>query len=274
MLLPIFATLNFYLTFNSYMNILDKINLHKKTEVAQRQTAMPIEKLMQMPHYQRVCYSLKNSVLEGTGIIAEFKRKSPSKGIINDKAKVETVTAGYAKAGASGLSVLTDSDFFGGSTQDVETARLHNTIPILRKDFIVDSYQIHEAKAMGADVILLIAASLTPLQIIEFTQLAHQLGMEVLLEVHDEMELASNLAAEVDLIGVNSRNLKTFEVDLEIAKRLSALIPKQFVTVAESGINNKEDMEMLRSFGYKGFLIGESFMKTPEPHKTLESFLK
>jgi indole-3-glycerol phosphate synthase len=256
------------------MNILDKINLHKKNEVAERKIHTPLEKLKQSAYYLRNCHSLKESIIEKTGIIAEFKRKSPSKGIINDKVSVETVTVGYAAAGASGLSVLTDETFFGGTTQDLLTTRQYNEIPILRKDFIIDSYQIHEAKAMGADVILLIAASLSTVQVFEFTNIAHDLGMEVLLEVHDEMELATNLAAEIDLVGVNSRNLKTFEVDLGVAKKLAAMIPKHMISIAESGINNIADLNLLKSFGYKGFLIGESFMKTPEPHQTLRAFLK
>jgi indole-3-glycerol phosphate synthase len=259
------------------MNILDKINAHKKIEVAQRKAATSIKNLQEdatyKANYQRVCYSLKQSILSGSGIIAEFKRKSPSKGIINGTAKVEIVTVGYKNAGASGLSVLTDTEFFGGTYEDLHVARQHNAIPILRKDFMIDAYQIHEAKAMGADVILLIAASLTPVEVKEFTDIAHDLGLEVLLEVHDETELLQNLATDVDLIGVNNRSLKTFEVSLDVSVQLSKLIPKDKIAVAESGIGSVQDMEYLKKYGYKGFLIGESFMKTEFPHKTLEAFL-
>jgi indole-3-glycerol phosphate synthase len=255
------------------MNILETIKAYKLIEVAERKQKFPIENFVSSTHYEHKCYSLKESILRGTGIIAEFKRKSPSKGIINDKVTVEEVTVGYTNAGASGLSVLTDTEFFGGSTADLQIARRFNAIPILRKDFIVDTYQIHEAKAMGADVILLIAAMISPEQIQEFTKVAHFLGMEVLLEVHDRQELTENLPSEVDIIGVNNRSLKTFEVDLQTSAILSELIPKNIIKISESGIATTADMNWLKSFGYKGFLIGESFMKDAKPHEKLQSFL-
>jgi indole-3-glycerol phosphate synthase len=255
------------------MNILDKINAHKAIEVAERQKQVPLAILQQSASYSRTCVSLQQAIRTGSGVIAEFKRKSPSKGIINASAQVADVTVGYAKAGASALSVLTDTEFFGGSTQDLEIARKYNTIPILRKDFIVDSYQIYEAKAMGADAILLIAASLAPKTIQEFTDIAHQIGLEVLLEVHDAEELQNNIQATVDVLGVNNRSLKTFEVSLQVAVNLSTLMPKNMLCIAESGITSLEDMQYLRKYGYQGFLIGESFMKTDTPHKTLADFL-
>ncbi len=253
--------------------ILDTIVTHKRREVAQQETAVPLTILQQEPDYQRQTYSLCQALLAGTGIIAEFKRQSPSKGIINNQVSVADVTIGYMKAGASGLSILTDQQFFGGSLQDILIARPLCPIPILRKEFIVAAYQIHEAKAMGADVILLIAACLSPLQIKDFTVLAHNLGLEVLLEVHNQEELLPNLDSQADMIGVNNRNLQTFEVNLQIAAQLAPLIPASAISVAESGISSYAEVEWLKKHGYKGFLIGESFMKQANPAEGLKDFL-
>jgi indole-3-glycerol phosphate synthase len=247
------------------MNILDEIVAYKEVEVANRKAEMPVANLERLPMYGKASFSLKRFLLDPdhSGIIAEFKRKSPSKGIINDKARVADVTAGYANNGASALSILTDHQFFGGSIDDMITARIHQ-VPILRKEFIIDEYQIIEAKAYGADVVLLIAAILTPEQVHEFTLKAHELGLEVILEIHDESELG-HIEQRVDVVGVNNRNLKTFEVNLEQSVQLGRQIPSNQIKISESGIHQVEDILYLRQFGYKGFLIGENFMKQEDP---------
>lgn len=247
------------------MNILDEIVAFKKVEVEKRKQEMPLSHLEKLPLFSTPAYSLKRFLLDGTktGIIAEFKRKSPSKGIINDRSGVIDVTSAYANNGASGLSVLTDHHFFGGSVDDIISARI-NQIPILRKEFIIVEYQIIEAKAIGADAILLIAAILTPQQVKDYTSTAHELGLEVILEIHDDNEL-EHINERVDIVGVNNRNLKTFEVDLEQSVKLSRHIPVEKIRITESGINKIEDIAYLKQFGYKGFLIGENFMKQPDP---------
>jgi len=247
------------------MNILDTIVIHKHAEVESRKAVKPVMELEKLPLFNAPSFSLKRFLLDEnhTGIIAEFKRKSPSKGVINDKVSVEEVTSAYAGNGASALSILTDNHFFGGSIDDMITARIHQ-VPILRKEFIIDEYQIIEAKAYGADVILLIAAILTPEQVHEFTLKAHELGLEVILELHDETEIG-HIEERVDVVGVNNRNLKTFEVSLEQSVHLSSLIPAGKIKISESGIHSVEDVLYLRQFGYKGFLIGENFMKQDDP---------
>ena len=190
------------------MNILDKIILDKRQEVASKKKLIPLSYLMKSPLLERESFSMSQSILDGSGIIAEFKRRSPSKQVINHKDSVIEVVSGYEKAGASGISVLTDTKYFGGSLDDLMQARDHLTIPLLRKDFMIDPYQIYEAKAFGADTILLIAAVLHPKEVTLFSKLAHQLGLEVLLEVHNEEELKRSDLDHVDLVGVNNRNLK------------------------------------------------------------------
>ncbi|MBY0243865.1 MAG: indole-3-glycerol phosphate synthase TrpC, partial [Sphingobacteriaceae bacterium] len=209
-----------------------------------------------------------------SGIIAEFKRQSPSKGIINDTASVIEVTKGYNLAGASALSVLTDTDFFGGKTEDLLQARTANDIPILRKDFIIDEYQILEAKAWGADIILLIAAILTPQQIVDFGKLAQSLGLNVLLEVHNLEELERSICPNVDAIGINNRNLATFTVDIETSFGLVDKIPSEFLKISESAIDNPETIKKLKSVGFNGFLIGENFMKTQNPALAMQDFVR
>ena len=219
--------------------------------------------------------SLKKYILrkDKSGIIAEFKRKSPSKGIINAYADVEKVTIGYMQAGASALSVLTDNNFFGGKNEDLTIARKFNFCPILRKDFTVSEYQIIEAKSIGADAILLIAAVLTKDEIKRFASLAHSLGLEVLLEVHTEQELEKYIP-EISLVGINNRNLNTFEVDFENSIRLAQTLPSGVAKVAESGISNPENIIELKQKGFDGFLVGESFMKTAEPEIAAKKFIK
>jgi indole-3-glycerol phosphate synthase len=257
------------------MNILDQIVAHKYKEVEERKSLFPVKLLEQSIFFSSLPVSLKKYVLreDKSGIIAEIKRKSPSKGTINPYVSVERTAIGYMQAGASALSVLTDKNFFGGSNEDLTIARKFNYCPILRKDFVVDEYQIIEAKSIGADAILLIAAVLDAKTIRVFTDTARSLGLEVLLEVHDEAEVKANLNVEVDLIGVNNRNLKTFEVSLETSKSLAELIPDKVVKVSESGIDSPSAIIELKRYGYKGFLIGEQFMKHSRPEQACKEFI-
>ena len=256
------------------MNILDKIIAHKKIEVAERKAATGIAGLEKSPAFSRPVLSLKQFLLDDskTGIIAEFKRRSPSKGVINGDADVVAVTKAYTQHGASGLSVLTDTAFFGGSTEDLVKARV-NPIPILRKEFIIDEYQIVEARAMGADVILLIAACLTPADVKRLAAFAQSLQLEVLLELHEEEEL-QHICDETVLVGINNRNLKTFVVDIERSLAMAQRIPAGKVKIAESGISAVENIRLFRDHGFRGFLIGENFMKEPNPGLAFEQFVK
>lgn len=258
------------------MTILDEIITQKRVEVEQRKAATPVSVLEQMPEFRRLALSARDAVqdLYSTGIIAEFKRKSPSKGIINDRADVATTTQGYVKAGAAVLSVLTDEPFFGGTPADLQAARLANPgTPILRKDFIVDQYQLIEAKAWGADVVLLIAACLTPDEVALLSQQAHDLSMQVLLEVHDEEELDRSLNVNVDLVGVNNRDLKTFTTSIDTSLRLVERIPDTFAKITESGLHDADTMLTLFRAGFDGFLIGEAFMKTNDPAAALATLV-
>ena len=256
------------------MNILDEIIAQKRREIAERKTMVSSADLEKAPFFKRKCYSLveRLNAPDSSGIIAEFKRKSPSKGFINEHADAAAVTGDYKKYGAAGLSVLTDEVFFGGSTVDFLTARA-NEIPMLRKDFIVDEYQVTEAKAMGADVILLIAACLQAEEVQRLAKYAVSLGMEVLLELHDESE-ADRICDETLMIGINNRNLKTFKVDVELSLKLSEKIPAGKIKIAESGISDPATIQRFRDSGYKGFLIGETFMKETDPGKAFEHFIK
>lgn len=256
------------------MNILDEIVAHKKEQLHIRQIMVPVDEIVGSKYFDVKCRSLVQSVLDKnkSGIIAEFKRKSPSRGFINQHADVREVTKNYTSAGASGLSVLTDSEYFGGGTDDLVLAR-ENDIPILRKEFIIDPYQILTTKAMGADAILLIASILTPAQVQNFAESAKKLGLEVLLEIHDESELG-HICDEVDMVGVNNRNLKNFEVDLQHSINLSNKIPAGKIKIAESGISSPQVMKELRDAGFHGFLIGETFMKESNPGLALEVFIK
>jgi indole-3-glycerol phosphate synthase len=259
------------------MTILDQIIARKTQEVADRKSATSISILEKSNFYAKTTNSLKTSLLNpsSSGIIAEFKRKSPSKGIINDKLNSTEVTQGYAKAGAACLSVLTDIDFFGGSDQDfLEARRANPNTPMLRKDFMIDEYQIIESKSLGADVILLIAANLSPKQIHDLGKLAKSLGMETLLEIHDEEELNRSVCEYIDIIGVNNRNLKNFaEKNINASKELADKIPANFIKISESCISKPETIIELKQYGYKGFLIGENFMKTENPGESLFQFI-
>jgi indole-3-glycerol phosphate synthase len=257
------------------MNILDKIVIRKQEEVALAKANKTVEELEQSMYFNRVPFSFKDFLLDPnrTGIIAEFKRSSPSKGIINGRATVADVTSGYAAAGASALSVLTDKDFFGGSLDDLLVARANNDIPILRKDFIIDSYQIVEAKAMGADIILLIAAILTPEEISTFATQAKSLGLNVLLEVHNLEELQRSITENIDAIGVNNRNLGDFTVNLQNSFDLVNEIPDGVMKISESAISDPATINELKLAGFNGFLIGENFMKTDDPAAAMQRFV-
>jgi len=254
--------------------ILDKILADKALEVEERKRSLSISDLEKMPDFLRKCLSLKQSLLTSeSGIIAEFKRKSPSKGWIHEDADVVDITAGYSTAGASGISILTDLPYFGGTPQDLIAARPQVTCPVLRKDFVIDEYQLYEAKAMGADVILLIAAALSVAKTLELAHKAHDLGLEVLLEVHNAEEIG-HANEFVDMLGVNNRNLKTFEQNIQVSFDLAALIPDRFVKVSESGISSVETVRELRKVGYNGFLMGENFMKEERPAEVLAKFIE
>ena len=257
------------------MDILDKILAHKKKEVDERKSLFPVKLLEKSIYFAGKTVSLKKYLRRPdlSGIIAEIKRKSPSKGIINQHLSLEKTSIGYMQAGASALSILTDYEFFGGTNEDLKTARKFNFCPILRKEFIVDEYQIIEAKSIGADAVLLIAAALSPERLQQLAATAQSLGLEVLMEVHNAEELENNLFEEIDLIGVNNRNLKTFEVSIDTSRNLAAAIPSTYVKVAESGISAPETIVELRQFGFEGFLIGETFMKHSRPELACRRFI-
>ena len=254
------------------MNILDKIIEAKKEEVKNRKQSSPIQELEKKLLFKTDCFSLKDALLnvDKTGIITEFKRQSPSKGIINNTSTVKEVTAAYAKYGASALSVLTDKVFFGGSLQDLVEAR-EQQIPLLRKDFMLDEYQLIESKAYGADIILLIAACLTVMEVKHLAIFAKNLGLNVLLEIHDQVEL-EHICAEIDVVGINNRNLKDFKVDIHHSIELGNLIPPGKIKIAESGIHDLQTLELLKSHGFQGFLMGEIFMKEENPGEAFPNF--
>ena len=257
------------------MNILDKIVLDKRNEVALRKQLIPVSQLEQSILFERATVSLANNLRNSkTGVIAEHKRRSPSKSVINNTLNVQDVASGYENAGVCGMSVLTDGKYFGGSLDDLLTARASCNLPLLRKEFIIDTYQILEAKAYGADVILLIAAVLTREEIKQFSEFAKSLNLDVLLEIHNKEELHKSIMPSLDMLGVNNRNLKTFDVSLETSKSLSSLIPNDFVKVSESGISSIDAIKELQPYGYQGFLIGENFMKTDNPGTSATAFIK
>jgi indole-3-glycerol phosphate synthase len=257
------------------MTILDKIIAYKRKELMFFREHTSLSDLEKSKLFSRETVSLSQSLSDHvkTGIIAEFKRKSPSKGIINPDALVANVTQGYAGAGASGLSILTDRKFFGGSCDDLMLARELNVIPILRKDFIIDEIQVVESKAAGADAILLIAAALAKDQIHKLSSLSHSLGMEVILEIHtrDEIEM---VCENIDIIGVNNRDLRTFDVNINLSVEIADKIPGQFLKISESGISSPSAIKYLRQAGYNGFLIGGYFMKKEDPVSAFSDFVK
>jgi len=253
-------------------NILENIIAYKIREIEKSKLDAPVSLLEKKAGFSREIFSMKKFLTdpERNGIIAEFKRKSPSKGIINDLDSVEKVTSAYAASGASVISVLTDGPSFGGSPEDLENARF-NPIPVLRKDFILDAYQVVETRAMGADTMLLIAACLFPAQTRILAFFARQLGLEVLLEIHTEQDL-DHLCDEIDVVGINNRDLKTFSVDIDRSIRLAERLPKNKLRIAESGIRDVETIMRMKAAGFHGFLIGEQFMKAPDPAIAFASF--
>jgi indole-3-glycerol phosphate synthase len=257
------------------MDILSKIIADKYKEVALKKSLIPASQLEQSVLFDRKGGSLAKALRNSnTGIIAEHKRRSPSKDTINQNTNVGEVAKGYQKAGVCGMSVLTDIKYFGGSLEDLLLARACVPMPLLRKEFIIDEYQLLEAKAYGADVILLIAAVLTRQEIKTLSEFAQGLDLEVLLEVHNEEELHKSVMPSLDILGVNNRDLKTFNVSIDTSKILSELIPNDFVKVSESGISSIEAIQELKPYGYQGFLIGETFMKTDNPGRSAAEFIK
>lgn len=255
-------------------NILDKIVERKKEEVALAKQQMPLSLLQAKPAYHDAVVSASHRIRSGVqpAVITEFKRCSPSKGWIKQGAEVSQIVPGYCSYGAAAISVLTDTDFFGGSLQDLELAASIVDCPLLRKDFTINAYQLHQAKAYGADLILLIAAILTPSQVQELAEEAKNIGLEVLLELHAEEELA-HVCEAVDLVGINNRNLKNFEVNLDHSIRMANALPTHKLRIAESGIHSAEAAVYLKQHGFDGFLIGEYFMKQSDPAIAFAEFI-
>lgn len=255
-------------------DILHEIIISKKEEIAKRKEIFNTELLENnCSEFQRDTISMSKSIKESQyGIISEFKRRSPSKGWINEKANILQIAQGYQNSGASAISILTDEKYFGGKIEDIHMVRESIKIPILRKEFIIDEYQLFQAKLIGADAILLIASVLEKNRLFELTSLAHQLGLEVLLEIHSEKEL-DYIDDSIEMIGVNNRNLGTFKTDISNSINLIDRLPKDKVLISESGISQADTIKLLKSIGYNGFLIGESFMKDSTPEKSLNKLI-
>lgn len=255
--------------------ILDTIQEHKQMEVLKRKERKPLEQLKVKPLYSRT--PLDPAVFFDHArpcIIAEYKRKSPSKGVLSDSVNPVPVVRAYKAGGASAASILTDRDFFGGSFRDLENVKASvQDLPLLRKDFVIDPYQVHEAKAYGADIILLIAAILDKEQVRELTNVAVSLGLHVLLEVHDEKEL-EHWVPDIGMVGVNNRDLRDFSVDLQRSVDLAPKMPREVLKISESGLHEPKDLLNLFKVGYTGFLMGERFMKTPDPGAALKNFME
>ena len=257
------------------MSILKNIVIDLKKELKLKKRIIPISEYKKTSLFARNTISMSDSIKKNNfGIIAEFKRRSPSKNEINNKLSVHEVCRNYQIFGASGLSILTNLKYFGGSLEDLALARSACTLPILRKDFIIDEYQIYEAKAFGADTILLISSILTRDEIANLSKKAKELNLEVLLEVHNNEELKEGLVEHVDIIGVNNRNLKSFKTDIQISEKLFNQIPNKFLKISESGLNNDNSIKKLKKIGYQGFLIGEKFMVSSDPGKELKKTLE
>lgn len=263
-------------------DILHDIITNKRKEVERQKEAVKLQTLLSLSNdrLERPSISMRKALEESTsGIIAEFKRKSPSKGWLYPNAKVESVIPFYQENGAAACSILTDSVFFGGSLGDLKKARQYASLPLLRKDFIIDSYQLYQARAMGADGVLLIAACLKPEECEELALLAHALNLEVLLEIHSESEL-DHLNPYIDMLGVNNRNLGTFHTDVNNSFRLAKSMQQKAterkcnpLLISESGLSDPKTVMELRKAGFKGFLMGETFMKTENPGETLQQFI-
>ena len=255
-------------------DILQEIVATKRAEVDRRKRETDLQALYRQAETPRTTrHSLREALRSSsTGIISEFKRRSPSKGWINRDADVQSVVRAYQQAGATALSVLTDTPYFGGTDDDLRAARQTCTLPILRKDFTIDEFQLVESRALGADAVLLIAAALTQEQCLRLAETAHQLELEVLLEIHDQSEL-DYYSEYVDVLGVNNRNLGSFHTDVANSFRLIEQMPQEATPISESGISNPDTVKELRAIGFKGFLIGENFMKTEAPGDSLKSFI-
>ena len=255
------------------MNILEEIVANKRIEIDNLKSTVKREFWEQTAEFGHRCVSLKASLAASdTGIIAEFKRRSPSKGFIKADARVADIVPGYAEAGACGISVLQDAKYFAGGSDDMLAARPLTDIPLLYKEFVVDEYQLTMAKGCGADAVLLIAAVLSPSQCRQLADKAHQLGLETLLELHSPSEVA-HIGPDIDIVGINNRNLKTFEVDIQASIRLCHSIPDSFLKISESGLSKPETVVALRREGFRGFLMGENFMKTDNPPLALANFI-
>ena len=257
------------------MKILDKIVYDKKSEIENLSKIISISDLENQKDFTKQSKSLKESIKKSkSGIICEFKRKSPSNEKINYKSNVSDVINGYEKAGAVGVSILTNKKYFDGSISDINEAKKSINIPILRKEFIISEYQIVESKSIGADAILLIASILNKEDIKNYSSLAKSLGLEVLLEIHsiDELNKISN--TDVDIIGINNRNLDTLDIDIKNSIDMFEKIPNEFIKISESGISKVESIIRLIKVGYDGFLIGENFMKTSKPEESAYNFIK
>lgn len=255
-------------------DILDEIIAHKRREIALQKSEETIEKIIQNTVIDTPLLSMRECLAQSqSGIIAEFKRRSPSKGFIKQDADASIIPNKYEKAGATAISILTDTHFFGGNMTDIITARKNVSIPILRKDFIIDEYQLFQTKRIGANAVLLIAAAISQVECKRLTYIAHELGLEVLLEIHSEQEL-DYVSDEIDMIGVNNRNLGTFHTDVQNSFRLAQLLPKNKLLVSESGIASPDTVKLLREAGFRGFLIGENFMKNANPATELNQFIQ
>ncbi|MDX1479148.1 MAG: indole-3-glycerol phosphate synthase TrpC [Saprospiraceae bacterium] len=254
--------------------MLQDIIRHKREEVAHRKKRYPLELLQESPHYSAPCISLCRYLRreDRIGIIAEFKRKSPSNGSLGYRPSVESVSIGYMQAGASALSVLTDNHFFGGSHADLKTARSYNFCPILCKDFMIDPYQLHEARSYGADAVLLIAAVLQPAEISDMVAAAHELGMETIIEIHTAGEIAA-IDPETEIIGVNNRDLTSMETSLATSINLAGDLPEGPLRISESGIRNARDILELKALDYQGFLIGTHFMRSGDPKQACQELI-
>jgi indole-3-glycerol phosphate synthase len=256
------------------MNILDTIIAHKRKEVDTRKRIIQVKSLETSDLFKSARPSFRDAIAApGPSIIGEFKRKSPSKGIINEFIEIDEVAKGYEAAGVKAMSILTDLEFFGGDELDLQKVAEYSGIPLLRKDFIVDEYQIIESKSIGASAILLIAAVLTKKEIHKFTHLAGSLGLDILFEIHDPSEL-EKLNVRNNILGINNRNLKTFAVDLGHSQELIRQLPSDSLKVAESGLSSFEEVKHLFDAGFDAFLIGENFMRTPDPGRAAEKFIK
>ncbi len=255
-------------------DILLRILRRKAEEISERSSKTGLEKLIQhcetAPAPHGFVTAIQQRIEAGdAAVIAEVKKASPSKGVIRQNFHPADIVRSYEKGGATCLSVLTDQDFFQGADEYLQQARTACSLPVLRKDFIIDPYQIYEARALGADCILLIVTALSDAQLTEFSELAHQLEMDVLVEVHDREELERALALDITLLGINNRNLRNFETSLQTTLELLPLIPPQRIVVTESAIHTPDDVNLMRSNGVHAFLVGEAFMKADEPGEKL-----